>query len=177
MGGPGSGSRYHWWRHGKKVVVEHCLALDAVRWQRAGILAANVRHRGSDVGVSYEVDTMDLSRPSVRLWSSRVWTSTRGQDSAEYRVSLTTTRPPFGGLRWWFLCPLLVSARPCGRRAGKLYLPPHGQYFGCRRCHDLTYTSCQESRKHDGLYRLLVRETALDFDTVKQVMSLFGKPR
>ena len=31
----------------------------------------------------------------------------------------------------------------CGRRARKLYLV--GRYFGCRRCHDLAYTSTQQS--------------------------------
>ena len=35
----------------------------------------------------------------------------------------------------------------------KLHLPP-ARYFGCRRCHDLTYTSCQEHDKRaDALRR------------------------
>ena len=35
----------------------------------------------------------------------------------------------------------------CGRRAGKLYLPPVAKYFGCRLCHDLTYPSCQKAQR------------------------------
>ena len=36
----------------------------------------------------------------------------------------------------------------------KLYLPPGSRYFGCRRCHRLTYTSCQEHDKRvDALRR------------------------
>jgi hypothetical protein len=62
-------------------------------------------------------------------------------------VGLTTTRPRFGGLRWWFVCPLVVNGRPCQRRVGKLYLPPRGRYYGCRHCYDLTYTSCQQHDK------------------------------
>jgi hypothetical protein len=62
----------------------------------------------------------------------------------DYKVSLAVTRPRFGGLRWWFLCPLIVNGRACGRRVGKLYLPPGGRHVGCRRCHRLTYTSCQQ---------------------------------
>ena len=31
----------------------------------------------------------------------------------------------------------------CGARVKKLYLPPGTRYFGCRRCHDLTYESVQ----------------------------------
>ena len=37
---------------------------------------------------------------------------------------------------------------------GKLYLPPGARYFGCRRCHELTYRSCQE---HDGRVSALRR--------------------
>ncbi len=29
----------------------------------------------------------------------------------------------------------------------KLYLPPGGRYFGCRRCYDLTYESAQQHDK------------------------------
>jgi hypothetical protein len=41
---------------------------------------------------------------------------------------------------------------------GKLYLPPGARYFGCRRCHELTYRSCQE---HDGRVSALRRDPAL----------------
>jgi hypothetical protein len=45
------------------------------------------------------------------------------------------------------------------RQAGRLYLPSGSRYFGCRACHDLTYTSCRESHKrgsrlYSGLRRL-----------------------
>jgi hypothetical protein len=53
----------------------------------------------------------------------------------------------FGGKRWWFICPLIVHGIACNRRAGKLYLPPGARYFGCRKCHDLTYRSRQEAHQ------------------------------
>src|SRR5262245_27712579 len=179
MGGAGSGNHYHWWRHGKKTTVEDCLSIDANRWTREGILKAGVRlsgswrwtyRSGSGFTVNYEVDTLDSTHPSVRLWYSWVWTSTQQQESADYRVRLTATRPRFGGLRWWLVCPLLVNGLPCGRRVGKLHLPPHARYFGCRHCHELTYTSCRESRSHDGLYRFLARNMGEDFAAVKRAM-------
>jgi hypothetical protein len=181
MGGSGSGNHYHWWRDGKKTVVEDCLSIDANRWKREGILKAGVRLSGSSrwtypsgsgFAVNFEVDTLDLAAPSARLW---YWTSTQQQESADYRVRLTATRPCFGGLRWWFLCPLIVNDWACGRRVGKLYLPPGGRYFGCRHCHELTYTSCQESRKYDGLFRRMAADTGQDFATVKRVMQRLGK--
>ena len=87
----------------------------------------------------------------------------RSGERVDYHVRLTTTRPRFGGLRWWFLCPLLVQGWPCNRRVGKLYLPPGGRYYGCRHCYDLTYRRVQEHdkrvdflRKHPEVLRRLI---------------------
>jgi hypothetical protein len=186
MGGRGSGSHYHWWRHDKKTTVEDCLSLDANRWMRDGILQAGVCRRGSwewtyrgggGFTVNYDLDTRDLSWPSVRLWYSWVWRPAQETQSADYRVRLTVTRPHFGGLRWWFVCPLTVNNRTCNRRVGKLYLPPQARYFGCRHCHDLTYTTCQDSHKLDRMYRLMAADMGWDFDSVKRGMARIGKGR
>jgi hypothetical protein len=66
---------------------------------------------------------------------------------------------------------------PCGRRVGKLYLPPCGRYFGCRHCYRLTYTSCQESHKYDDLYRSMAASMGWDFGTAKRGMNRLGKRR
>ena len=58
----------------------------------------------------------------------------------DYRVERVSMPQPFGGRRWWFVCPLVN----CYRRCGKLYLPPGGRYYGCRQCYRLTYESVQE---------------------------------
>jgi hypothetical protein len=156
MGGPGSGRRLH-----KKAVVEDCLQLDANRWMRQG-LRDRVRMAGTwrwtypggrRFSVDYEVDTFDPEEPFAQLWYGWVWGSGE-PEWADYRVDLTATWPHLGGLRWWFVCPLLVDGVACRRRVGKLYLPPRGRYFGCRHCHRLTYTSCQEHDKRvDALRR------------------------
>ena len=186
MGGPGSGNHYHWWRSSKKTTVEECEALDANRWMREGILKAGVHlkggwrwvyHGGRENSIGYEVNTLDWTRPTVRLFYSVTRTGAKERESLDYSVDLTTTRPRFGGLRWWFVCPLVFSGRPCGRRVGKLHLPPGGRYFGCRHCHELTYTSCQESRKHDGLWRMLAAEMGTDVATVRRTMNRVGKRR
>src|SRR5262245_13560312 len=161
MGGTGSGNHYHWWRGNKKTVVEDCLSIGANRWTREGILRAGAYHSGSwrwiyhsgnGFRVNYEVWTQNMSSPLVRLSYSWTWNGTGPAESASYSVCLETTRPRFGGLRWWFLCPLIVGGRWCARRVGKLYLPPQARHFGCRHCHDLTYRSCQESHRYDRLY-------------------------
>lgn len=115
---------------------------------------------------SYEVDTTS----GCGGWFRLSYTKTRTGEQVDYRITLTTTRAPWGAVRWWFVCPLVTNGRPCGRRAGKLYLPPGARYYGCRHCYRLTYTSCNESRKYDGLYRTLARDMGWDPADVKRVM-------
>src|SRR5262245_13561664 len=162
MGGPGSGNHDHWWRSAKKATVEECLALDANRWMREGILKAGVRlsggwrwlyHGGKENNIRYEADTREPARPFVRLSYTVTRAGTEKRQALASRVALTTTRP-----RWWFVCPLVVRDCPCERRVGKLYLPPGGRYFGCRHCHELTYTSAQT---HDGRVPALRRDPEL----------------
>ena len=70
---------------------------------------------------------------------------------------------------------LLAGGGPCGRRVGKLYLPPGGRYYGCRHCHRLTYSSCQDSHKYDGAWRRMALDMGEDFATVKRAMQRFAK--
>lgn len=78
----------------------------------------------------------------------------RWQDREDIQlpVRFDVTPTQFGGERPWFICPLVVREVPCGRRCTKLYLPPGARYFGCRRCHDLTYASSQEAHQCERRY-------------------------
>jgi hypothetical protein len=178
MGGTGSGNHYHWHRAPKKTTVEASLSIDAGDWTRRGIINAGVRHRGTwrwtypsgkEFAIAYDVDARDMSAPSLHLAYS--WTvSGSAPQSKSYVVPLTTTQPRFGGLRWWFRCPLSRRGAACGRRVGKLYMPPQSGWFGCRQCHDLTYTSCQESGKADWLYRVVAEGTGCSVREVKRIL-------
>lgn len=66
----------------------------------------------------------------------------------EYKVPLEAVNCNFGGKRWFFRCPLYKSQRYCGRRVAVLY--QIGSYFGCRYCANLTYDSCNESKRYRG---------------------------
>src|SRR5258708_6810979 len=55
-------------------------------------------------------------------------------------IRFTSTQPNWGGVRYWFKCD-------CGRRSGRLYLPPSETLFRCRPCYDLTFRSSQEHSK------------------------------
>ena len=58
------------------------------------------------------------------------------------KIFLTTSRPPFGGVRWWFVCPHL------NRRVRKVYLPLGGRHVWSRHAYELGYASQRET-KHD----------------------------
>jgi hypothetical protein len=72
------------------------------------------------------------------------------------------TAPNFGGLRWWFVCPLSK------RRATKLHLPPGETCFAHRDVNDLTYRSCQGSGKwRSALYRRISENAGLPEDAIR----------
>lgn len=96
---------------------------------------------GERVGsTGYEADLCDPSAAWLRLFYSV--TPARGgrQVQRDYRVTLDTTRPPFGGVRWWFICP------STGQRVAKLYLPNGGTIFAGRCAYRLAYQSQRSTR-------------------------------
>lgn len=147
MGGPGSGN---WYRSkAKKVAVEESsvLTVKALRTHLAqAAVGALTLHRvvGGLPSVGYFITPKDPT--DVVLHYPR-----RG-DYVWLRVRMVTTPAAFGGVRWWFTCPLARGGVACGRRTGKLYLPPHARLFGCRTCHELTYRSAQQSHKAERLF-------------------------
>ncbi|MBP3954415.1 hypothetical protein J8F10_03810 [Gemmata sp. G18] len=144
MGGTFSG-----YRGSKKRVVESCDALDTADLKRWGMLV-----RGTD-----RAGVLDWRRGGEEKPSSSVaYVLAAGAEngvlrlqyqigppaeSLDYAIRLVTTGCHLGGVRWWFICPLVRDGVACGRRVRKLYR--RGKYFGCRHCHSLAYRSTQES--------------------------------
>ena len=149
MGGPGSGNYSHGNRPAKKPLVEDCRRLDV-----------SFLHRNESLG------TNTTESPTVTFWDTfviGVATATIADGGGVLRmdyctvhkppsivkdvIGLTTTRPRFGGVRWWFRCP----GAECGRRVGALYLPTGGVHFRCRVCHGLTYRKQQNGHRDRAL--------------------------
>ena len=63
-----------------------------------------------------------------------------GDRVGTYQVTLTKTKPTFGGYRWWFLCP------KTGYRTTTLFLPQGGWYFWSRQAYGLGYASQRTGR-------------------------------
>ena len=145
MGGLGS-TRWGW--HKKATTVEECRSLDCVSFRGQGFLGSNLTQSGEVTWFDhFECKVASLgfviatARTDGIMVLNYVLTGLNGSEdqSFRYKVSLQTTQPNFGGIRWWFTCPR------CHRRVRKLYRPPLADKYLCRLCHELSYRSSQES--------------------------------
>ena len=148
MGGPGSG-RY--WGSGKATVADG-LTLDINKLVRdgnirpgqwcSGTLTWRRVSSGEEVGsIGYEANLIDPDDSWMRLHYRQ------NGEPRDYRVTLETTRPNYGGRRWWFRCPAT------GRRIVKLHSPPGGDIFASRRAYGLAYPSQRERAYERALTR------------------------
>ena len=108
------------------------------------------------VGISVEATNMSVRcRYTQTSWDGE-------KEDYDYYIRLTKTPCYFGGYRYWFICPLVVSGVPCRRRVGVLYL--EGKWFGCRNCYALAYDTQKESHtsKWSHFGRVLTLESKLE---------------
>ena len=155
MGGPGSG---RWKQHTRARTIEECVIfLDTSTFRRNFRLRKPVTE-GTLTWASASGDVSGKAHHSLHVEGDRATLTlifTAGAPSereiVNHRLHLTPMELPSGGRKWFFVCD------GCDRRACKLYLPKDETRFGCRRCHHLSFRSCQESRSLAGLYRRLQR--------------------
>lgn len=153
MGGYFSG------RRGGGPVVEDGWKLDLARCIRKGMILPGRHISGSmtwtltrtgevTATIGYEANLIDPAEAWVRLHYTSTMRSTGAKTENDYRVRLDTTRPHYGGVRWWFVCPL------SGRRARALYLPPSGgTTFASRQALGLAYHSQRETAEDRAIER------------------------
>lgn len=171
--------------------VEQCRAIDIPwlsrhRYFSGGIYTGTIEWRNAagevtgSIGIQVSVNSIYDETSFVRLFYTQTSAVTKEKTDLDYTIELVTTPCNFGGVRYWFICPLFVNGQPCGRRVGKLYLPAGATYFGCRHCHNLTY-QCQKEHnkrmdilmKHPEL--LLAQVQAGDFKASQAVLKAFFK--
>lgn len=132
-------------------------------------------HSGDQNSVGIEVSIYDEGY--LRIHYTQTKTDTGEKQDFDYKAPLTTTPCHFGGKRYWFICPLSVNNVYCGKRVGVLY--KNGDYFGCRHCYNLTYSSKKEcSRgKYSHIFNILKTECKIDerMENIKR-LSYAGKP-
>lgn len=138
MGGHGSGSASF-----------HCLIEHSRRVTISSVVRAGGMRLAQDAG-----GCRRRSATPVRCIMEYTFRSGDVVEEVQQTASLITTRPYFGGVRWWFACPR------CLRRCANLYLAPGARRFACRRCLQLRYLTqrvdCGE-RLHLRARRLVQR--------------------
>ncbi len=148
MGGSGSGRH---WGCGR-ATVEDGFTLDINKLVRdgnirpgrwcSGTLRWTHVASGEKVGsISYEANLVAPDQAWLRLHYRA------NDEPQDYRVNLETTRPNYGGRRWWFRCPAT------DHRVAKLHLPPGGTKFAGRRAYGLAYRSQREQAYNRALTR------------------------
>lgn len=161
MGGYRSG---RWHDHQKAVVVEHCVSVDTALLRRdrllqngsvTGIMTWADSSGGVLKSATFSVEQCTTSEAILRLVF--IAGAYAGAGVLRSQVRLASTRPHYGGRRWWFVCPR------CEGLARRLFMPLDKAWLGCRRCHQLTYRSCQESHTIQGfVHRLRASSTGSD---------------
>jgi hypothetical protein len=157
MGGTGS---TRWNDSERKLTVEECFSLDINMLVKDGFIQLGCRDAGVAVWTN-QVTGMELGSCEVQADITNIddsWISftykTLTSEQISQGIYLLATTPNYGGIRWWFECPR------CGNKVVKLYIAkePH---FSCRRCANLTYNSCRNSRASFNFGKLLTMEISL----------------
>lgn len=92
-----------------------------------------------------EVSTLE-GENYMRIHYTQTDRDTQEKKDFDYKIPLTTTPCRYGGKRYWFICSMSKSGVYCGKRVGTLY--KDGDYFACRHCYDLTYSSKKTNRRY-----------------------------
>jgi len=170
------------WPWSNRYTVEGCRSLSVTDMLKAGVFEKGLGNywvsrwtnsTGEKVAsISYWVQSGETGSLCLRLSHTITRHNTDEKISLDYPVELTSTPCNYGGVRYWFICPLVINNIHCERRVGKLYLPPGGKYFGCRHCYNLTYTSCRESHRFDRLFTMIANDVpGATPDMVKEILT------
>ena len=128
--------------HVKAIVDRHEAVTGRWTWSSSGQAVGAVRYVFEPLGAT-----------SAELTLSYAIASTPQTQT----IALAATRPHFGGLRWWFVCPAL--ARQGTRSLVRcICLPSGASAFASRAAHRLNYQSQKDSR---DLLRFIERLEAM----------------
>lgn len=127
----------------------------------------------SSVGI--EVSTLN-GNDYLRIYYTQTDNYSGEKKDFDYKIPLTTTPCRFGGKRYWFICPWCKNGVYCGKRVGTLY--KDGDYFACRHCYDLTYSSRKVNRRYKmfHLFNVLTLEDKIE-ELYKQIKHPYYRGR
>ncbi|MCP4257545.1 MAG: hypothetical protein GY774_08480 [Planctomycetes bacterium] len=135
-----------------KTTVEQALQLSIFKLREFGLLVGycsstlnwilSCSGTKSSIGIVVDI----TGKPYAKVNYTITERNTGEKAKYDYKIQLTTTSCYYGGVRYWFICPLSRNGVYCGRRVAKLYKAPGTHYFACRHCYNLSYDSRNEPR-------------------------------
>lgn len=130
-----------------KAFVEHSSILD-IREFRDTVINRTVSKGRIIFSHYYTKDyscdyVLEINAKKGRLY---LCNSTNNKRLLSHEINITSTICNYGGLRYFFICPLCHS-----NKGMKLYKPNGNKYYGCRKCYNLAYYS----QNYSGNYRYL----------------------
>ncbi len=156
MGGIGSGN------HGGKPTVEDGLVLDLNRLIQQGFLKPGCSCVGSIVWSEVATIGYEAHMGQESGWARLHYTTTdhwSGKKTHhDYRIKLAITPQPFGGRRWWWVCPRR------GDLVSKLYKPNGRDRFASRKAHNIAYRSQRQSPQDRAISQAFKRRHRLGAD-------------
>ena len=140
----GSGRHFRW---DAKPVLDDLRELDINRMVKLGAVQDGVFESGSwkwlnsktnevKSAISYQCYTINPHCSYLKL----TYVMTESRERMEYEIPLVRTHPPYGGVRFWFLCPVTH------KRVSKLFLSPDSGRFLSRHAFCLHYESQMKGR-------------------------------
>ncbi len=165
------------WSYSDRKTVEECESVSTFSLNKKGLFARDIQStiiswttRGGETRGSVGLQISMLKNDEhIRFQYTQTNRFSGQKTEFDYRVQLVSTPCYFGGHRWWFRCPVLVSGGVCGRRVGVLYSGE--KRFGCRHCYNLTYDIQKEGHKFDKLFK------SMGHDPKEARRALFRKRR
>ena len=129
----------------KKIATSFLKKNDFFQGWRSGMITWTHGYSGDKNSVSIEVSTLECDK-YLRIYYTQTDRNTEEKKDFDYKIPLINTPCHYGGKRYWFICPWYKNGVYCGRRVGVLY--KDGDYFACRHCYELTYSSKKKNRKY-----------------------------
>ena len=143
--------------------------------RRFGIITWTGGCDDHDSSVGIEVSTLN-NDSYLRIYYTQTDNYSGEKKDFDYKIPLTNTSCRFGGKRYWFICPWYKNGVYCGKRVGTLY--KDGDYFACRHCYDLTYSSRKVNRRYKmfHLFNVLTLEDKIE-EFYKQIKHPYYRGR
>ncbi len=146
-----------WWLKKNGYLDKGCWKSGGIRWYNSWT--------GQESNIIIIVSLLE-AKQYIELDYKVTDRDTNEETKYNYKLPLTSTNCFFGGKRWWFLCNLWANGKYCGRRVAVLY--KGGNYFACRHCYNLSYSSRNENRRYKDYALFYVLTNRKKADELRQ---------